>query len=67
MNGGLKKNSLYPFLLSLCAPFVLLGTEQEIIYSLYFSVGVWVLELKNQDGFFWLKSCGVLAAATQSP
>lgn len=67
MNSGLKKNSLYPFLLSFHAPFILLGTEQEIIYSLHFSVGVWVLELKKQNAFFWLKSCGVWAAPIQSP
>jgi len=67
MNSGLKKSSLYPFLLSFRALFILLGTEQEIIYSLRFSVGVWVLELKKQNGFFGLKSCGLSAAAEESP
>lgn len=49
MNSGPKKNSLYPFLLSLHAPFIHLETEQEIIYSLGFGVGVWVLEIKKQS------------------
>ena len=38
----------------------------RIIYSLRFSVGVWVLELKKQNGFFGLKSCGLSAAAEES-
>lgn len=47
-DGGLKTNGLYPLLLSLRSPFIHLKTE-EIIYSLCFNVGVWVLELKKQS------------------
>lgn len=47
-DGGLKTNGLYPLLLSLRSPFIHLKTE-EIIYSLCFDVGVWVLELKKQS------------------
>lgn len=58
LSGGLEENSVYPLLLSFRALSFLLRTGQEIIYSL--CVGVGVLELKNQNGFFWLKPCSVL-------
>lgn len=60
LSAGLEENSFYTFLLSFPALCFLLRTGQEIIYSLHFGVGVGVLELKNWNGFFWLKPCSVL-------
>lgn len=60
LSGGLEENSVYPFLLSFRALSFLLRTGKEMIRSLRFGVGVGVLELKNQNGFFRLKPCSVL-------